>query len=939
MLTFISMMLFDGEAVPTDSTQIWCSYLSLDNSNQNPLNTILLIQFRKQGGIDEVIASSRRYAAAISRISEIPVEDRSEDDKQELIHATGGFKVALHLLHSLISFKPTTDVHQIGNLGAVARSESDPEYYEPFDFLVKMRLSIAPVILEAWQSSWLVSAPPALSRYVLLAVKDILAAEHEKKPEQSTVDPPSNPLLRTPAAPTDDQIRQLTDMGFRRGAALHALERARNNVTLATEYLLSVPLGALDTIPDPPENVEPQADDAAPSATEPTEESAPAEDATDATPADAEPIAEDQPMEESAPLTPEPTAEDRRKELDELREQFRVSFGTHALKLADAHPADLVFDVRHLLAGPLESHPHREEAIVTVLGDIAKFSPAALDTQEVPLSVRCRLLALLLSSNSKSILKVAKEKNFNLMDLLQALLLSNPISHDTDQPLPKWLAPLFLAAELLLVAAEDINPITPPMTPEEDVPQEDLLCGPSYKDVRLVVLDVCVRLLNLPSLPRDEGLAVTSMLVQLTRDRPSAKAFVERGGLARLLSLLKGPSEFSSTAFHTHTIIILRHLMEDSATIEAIMRFEIKRYFSTARGRAFDVGNFARSTGDMLVRDPQTFVSVTKSLCQLEHPDSGMSTLTLRPDAKDGASAAAAANTSEDTQEKDIEMHLDQEPSGAQEAIFSPTEAIIHGILDELTKIGKASLDAPRPTSESDSSSNPTALDDTKQDRKSESTQSQETHSYACLLLTYLAELLISYDQCKTSFLSYPKKKPAHTPSKESRSKSAALSFILSEFVTYGDFIVDIKTSTIRKQRMAMSDCAIQLIVAICVDNSAHSTSTTDFSSMRKLVLECISKALRETSSVESTGDRYGRLQALGELCYRLLTVRFNNGQKGTEEVCMQIAKIMLEKSFVATLTSVVAEIDLKFPNVKNLVSGLLRPLEHLFVFLSTNIR
>ncbi len=148
--------------------------------------------------------------------------------------------------------------------------------------------------------------------------------------------------------------------------------------------------------------------------------------------------------------------------------------------------------------------------------------------------------------------------------------------------------------------------------------------------------------------------------------------------------------------------------------------------------------------------------------------------------------------------------------------------------------------------------------------------------------------------------------------------------------MTYGNYITDMKTSNIRKRRMAVSECAIQLIVAICVDNSAHSTSSTDFASIRKLVLECISKALRETSSMESTGERYGRLQALGELCHRLLTVRFNNGQKGTEEACMQIAKIMLEKSYVATLTTVVSDIDLKFPNVKNLISGLLRPLEHL---------
>ncbi len=713
------------------------------------------MQFRKQGGVDAVIASSRRYAEAISRNSEIQAADRSEEEKQELIHAVGGFKVALHLLHSLISFKPTLDLHQIGNLGSVARSESDPDFYEPFDFLVKMRLSIAPVILETWQSSWLVSAPPALSRYVLLAVKDILSAENEQKPTANASEPLPNPLARTPTAPTEDQIRQITDMGFGRRAALHALERARNNVALATEYLLSVPLGALEEMlePEPVEtnNAEPS------TTTEGDQETATAETSPDAPSSDTPVNAEDHPMEDASL---EETAEDRRRELDGLREQFQASFGILALRLADAHPVDLVFDVRHLLAGPLESY--REEAILTVLGDIEKFSPAALDVQEVPLSVRCRLLALILSANAKPILAVAESKSINLMGVLQALLLSNPIGHDTDQSLPKWLAPLFLAAELLLVASEDVRPI-PLILPSQEVVQEELLCGPSYKDSRPVLLDVCIRLLNLDSLPRNEGLAVTSMLVQLTRDRSSAKVFVERNGLARLLTLMRGPSDFSSSqVFQTHVIVIFRHLMEDQATIEAIMRYEIKRWISSPRNRGFDVNTFARSNGDMLVRDPQAFVTVTKSLCQLVQPDSVTSTLTLRPDANDATHPKTSTSEDSSSPEKDVEMRLEQEHSSTlKDEVFSSTESIMHGILDELTRIGKSSADVPRPPTgtESESAASPSAPDATDQ-----AAQSPETHAYACLLMTYLAELLISYDQCKASFLSYPKKKSIQTP-------------------------------------------------------------------------------------------------------------------------------------------------------------------------------
>ena len=54
------------------------------------------------------------------------------------------------------------------------------------------------------------------------------------------------------------------------------------------------------------------------------------------------------------------------------------------------------------------------------------------------------------------------------------------------------------------------------------------------------------------------------------------------------------------------------------------------------------------------------------------------------------------------------------------------------------------------------------------------------------------------------------------------------------------------------------------------------------------------------------------------------------NGKKAGDEVPTHIAKVMLEKNFVATLTNVLSEVDLNYPNIRNVVSSVLRPLEHL---------
>ena len=42
--------------------------------------------------------------------------------------------------------------------------------------------------------------------------------------------------------------------------------------------------------------------------------------------------------------------------------------------------------------------------------------------------------------------------------------------------------------------------------------------------------------------------------------------------------------------------------------------------------------------------------------------------------------------------------------------------------------------------------------------------------------------------------------------------------------------------------------------------------------------------------------------------------------------------KVMLEKNFVATLTNALAEVDPNFPDIRGVVTGILRPLEYLYV-------
>lgn len=159
--------------------------------------------------------------------------------------------------------------------------------------------------------------------------------------------------------------------------------------------------------------------------------------------------------------------------------------------------------------------------------------------------------------------------------------------------------------------------------------------------------------------------------------------------------------------------------------------------------------------------------------------------------------------------------------------------------------------------------------------------------------------------------------------------------FLLNELITFGT--INPQPDARARNRITLCNWAMSVVVALCVDTSStHEVKdvSSDLVSVRKFVLETLSRAIKELSPSESMEARYGRLLALADLCHRLLTVRFNTAsrdRKHLDEVPTHLAKVMLEKNFVATLTTALSEVDLNYPNVRNLVTSILRPLEHLY--------
>ncbi|KAJ7218040.1 hypothetical protein GGX14DRAFT_495423 [Mycena pura] len=876
-----------------------------ERSTNNTLHTVQVSALYQSSGLDAIFNVCRIFMTRIESVMQLRAEDRTEVQKQELVHAYGGLKVALHLVHPLISSKPLFDSGQTVLLMTRDKKDTDSGYFEPHNFLIKLRLAALPVLRTLWEAPWLISAPLSVSRSIVQTVLELTNGEGEEIKVETPGEGSSS--IPRPLGIDEGRIRQLTDMGFPRSAAERALARTQNNLNAATDLLLSHPF------PLPPDPVSaPESNDPGPA---------------DPVDTEAEPITlavDESPALESEVVPSEPigkTTEQWQAELDEAREPLRAGISRQALLLVDEH-LSLIFHLHVAFIRP--NNAHQQQAVRDLVDDIKDFSPFAYDVQEQPLANRCRLLALVLCETPSSL---SPELRATLMDSLLALLLSNPVSIDPEHPsIPRWLAAHLLVTEALFTLADEPRSIT---VPKEDEPivTEEIPTGPPLTEARTIVFDFCLRLLAIPDLPNDELLSTLRLFVLLTRDHEAASQFSKRDGLVLLFRRLKASAVPGSSSY---IATILRHIVEDAGTVQKIIKQAVKRYFLQPRTSIVEAGTYVRNCSAMALRDPRTFIAATESLCQLVSPSSQQLKLKEQPP-EEKPSTGAEQDT---TTEMQVDTLASASPVGPSESL----ESVVHFLVAELMRSTKrdpvSSIDsAPSDSVLLPSSSNDTQSSVTPQSTPATDSASKDRYQYSCFLMQCLTELLFSYDSCKLTFLSYSaKKRPQASLKDTSKMRSTTLNFLLSDLISFET--LNPQPNSDGRDRITVCNWAMSLLVALCVDTSStHELKdvSPELISVRKFVLEAISRAIKDLPAAESIEARYGRLLALADLCHRLLTVRFNtSSRKHQDDTPTHIAKVMLEKNFVATLTTALSEVDLNYPNVRGLVASILRPLEYL---------
>jgi E3 ubiquitin-protein ligase HUWE1 len=108
-----------------------------------------------------------------------------------------------------------------------------------------------------------------------------------------------------------------------------------------------------------------------------------------------------------------------------------------------------------------------------------------------------------------------------------------------------------------------------------------------------IVFDFCYNFLSCLMPDSNELIACLQLLVLLTKSHHMATEFVTRGGLPLLLDRFKGTGN-DAQGCQVHVILILRHVTEDRAILESLMRRDFILWFSQPRTRTTDVATFLR---------------------------------------------------------------------------------------------------------------------------------------------------------------------------------------------------------------------------------------------------------------------------------------------------------------------------------------------------------
>lgn len=676
------------------------------------------------------------------------------------------------------------------------------------------------------------------------------------------------------------------------------------------------------------------------------------------------------------------------EDLDAERQKIRSNLIDRALDILNEHH-DVSFELSDLITSAIKKHSEpesfRRDVGETLVQSLVSLQMENFQTAGKKIAAYAHLLALTLQDRDmyKATLEELKDCFMTFLEFIKL-----PTPEKVEQETFPWVGHVLLILEKLL--SDDCQPPQISWTPpslDDPTPSDN---APAHLEDPLIYIDEKTRLFEalveiLPRVGKDDTLALSicRVLVILTRERSIAARFGEKRNLQRLFVMVKQLSSATNDKLQSAFMLILRHIVEDEATIRQIMRSEIVANFESKTTRQIDTNGYVRQMYHLVLRAPDIFVEVTNEKLRLLRYDNHQrpQVLGLKTDkdrqqkrgrlsahldeSKPESSAAGEAPAPEEDDKSKEDKGKSQAKAAEMKApIVENPDGVIHYLLSELLSYKDVDDKEPGPdfseqtndqsetqtdtemaVDESTPSVSSTAegqasLGSKKAEKPQFKADEHPIYIYRCLLLQCLTELLSSYNRTKVEFINFSRKADplATTPSKP---RSGVLNYMLNVLVPLGTMEHD--ETLVFKKRSITSTWTMQVLVALCTKTGEfggvgrrrtepkYEEDEPELAFVRRFVLEHALRSYKDAmASNEPLDAKYSKLMSLADLFDKMLSGYSFTNDAGFPTSTRQLAKTMFEKNFIPALTASVADVDLNFPSSKRVIKYILRPLNKL---------
>ncbi|KAK9462024.1 uncharacterized protein V1516DRAFT_701414 [Lipomyces oligophaga] len=964
------------------------------------IQTIAALRFKHFGGIEilsDILMILIEQTKAIP-----PTEEQGKSILSQNVMVYGDLLV-LQIIASFISTKSVIESVQTIALSPHQRDRIDagmPQYFDCDQFLIELRIAFFPLIRKLWESDDLEKIPSSVMEIIISMLTEIMVYDRESfcpfKRENGKIwlseqlDENSFGISRSEASFFGQQRSgmdlSMGSSGFRSLSSGSRVRRYQNEdgrsmLSISGDSLMSglgvnsmnstiasasatVPLLSRPDSPHPDRAAAIQQEALAEEQREAA--SVDMDEAEDlATASEEYSYAADMPlenwsaarriertrrMERIARDTPKQQASGGRdvntvngkpvflEDLKDMQDVVRENLMDRALLVLKYHPS-LVISIggliRHCFADfsvplSLERHP-----LTTIFLHLETLDPQN-EESHIEIRTLSNLLGLLIQKNA--MFSIAEYDLNQHRDLFLKFLKSAKDGEDS------------YIAEVLLIFETIIFRDQLPDIPKAEEVVDSILALTPLRDIESN-RDLMDILIMLPDhMTEKTAIAVARVLVVLTRNHGFAQEAIEKGLISSLFNSTQLIVGENRSKVQSYLSVLLRHVLEDSATLENLMSIEIKKYFHDTQSQrnASDIRTYVQKNLPILNRDALGFLKLTQKLCKLKLVSNfrSQNTLVLRSAEQFSAipplpSDSTPVNDSEDSQ-RAVPTAEDKEMIDAKSAeIAKSSETLSHPksfMIESNTGVMQLLINELINTKD----------DEIVQDEKPD-IQSQEIASkgdiepkkyphfmYRFYLMEIMFEMLSCYNQSKLEFISYSKRN--HQPNTPSKPRLAILNYFLNDLLSYFSFFPVEDPRQVMRETLSNRTYKVLFGLMSSTGECEEGEDDATITSVRKIVLDAVLRALKEIpSSADSIEVRYGRLVKLGILCYKFLSGHYSTKGRALKDSIVPkanddkaIAKLMFEKNFVGALTNALNEVDLSFPYSQKVVKALLRPLSKL---------